>query len=502
MSARPASAALGAGFAFAGLAAAAISACGEIVTQPIGAAPSDGGSFDVTVEASLDGGPPTDAPALFGDTSADAPFTGGGDAASFCSGHGPTLPGFPALCTGDLANLFRFAACACSAFDVSGVLTTSAVDPAIDAGVPAGSIGANVAVTTNSSTNVRGSLWAGGQGLTGGAPAVSLSGPSPNTISKDLQSGGPTQVGGAYEVLGNLASNGDVTLTGSGTLTVGGTVQIPPGDTATGVTAPGGGPAVVAYSTVNVPPPCDCSKLSASDIGNIIDGFASTNDDSAIHLSTTALDDPGGTVQLPCGLYWVDGIHGGNVTIEIDGRVALFVGGDMSVDQALTIQFGNASAELDLFVKGNVVLESATQPIVVGDVASPARTRIYVGGSPGGNDAGGGFVVSASVTIAANVYAPAAVVQLASNFDMRGAIVAQGLQFSGDFAITYDTSILQVPATNGCQPGGGGCTTCNDCAGSTPACIAGKCTGCKFDSDCCPPLQCNTATGVCVQPTQ
>ena len=475
------------------LALALSSGCGEVVAQAIGASASDGGTAS---DAPADRSP--DSPSGDDGTSpTDAPFDSLGDATGFCQGHGAILPGTN-LCTGDLANLFKFAACSCSSFDVSGVLTTDALGASADGGLPqVASVGANEELSTNSTTTIGGSIWSSGKGLTAGAPAVTLGGVGPGLVAGDVQSGGPIEVVGPYEVEGDVWANGDVTLSGAGSLLVEGTVHIPTGDTATGVMAPVGGVAMVP--SVSVAAPCDCS--SPIDIPSIVHAYAaaSMNDDAAMGLKTTSLDDPPGTVKLQCGHYYVDGIHGGAVSLDILGRVALFVDGDLSVTQGISIQL-EPGAELDLFIAGNVDIQGPTGSVMVGDVTHAALTRIYIGGS--GNDAGGGFALSADATLSANIYAPNAVVQLASDFTLRGAILAQTLQFSGNFSIFYDTTVLQVSQTSGCQPGGGGCSTCNDCPSATPSCNGGTCGLCHTTADCCAPLVCDQQTGLCLLPTQ
>ena len=175
------------------------------------------------------------------------------------------------------------------------------------------------------------------------------------------------------------------------------------------------------------------------------------------------------------------------MTIAVSERVALFVDGDIDTEDGFTVTLASG-AELDLFVAGNVTFKGTT---VLGDTNAPARMRLY--------SAGAGFTLEADATVGANVYAPNAVVQLASNFAMWGSFFAQSLQFSGSFAIHYDTSVLQIP---GCSPPGSSCTTCNDCSGATPACRAGTCTGCLTTADCCAPLECDVSTGRCQPPLQ
>ncbi len=446
-----------------------LTGCGDVTAQPIVAAPGDGGAAD--------GSPYADGPA--GETSA------AGDASDFCTGHGPIpLPGTDE-CTGDLAHLFRFAACACDSLAVSGALVTDSFDSSTDGGSSVGggaSIAANGQVATNAQSTVGGSVWAGGQGLASGTPAVAMMSPAGVTsgVALDVESGGDMQVNGTFLVGHDLYADGNVTLQ-SGSLSVVGTVHIPAGDSANGITSVGG----VVNGPVQVPLPCDCS--TPIDIVSIIAAHQMSNDDAAIPLATTGLDAPPHPVMLSCGQYYVDGIHGGPVELDITGRVALFVAGDLNVDGGLKVVL-SAGAELDLFVAGNVDLQGTTS---LGNVDAPAHVRLYVGG--------GTLTLSASATIGANVYAPGADVQLASDFEMWGALFAQSLQFSGDFKIHYDTSVLQEP---GCTPPGTPCNTCDDCAGATPVCVTGTCTACGPSADCCAPLQCNGATGQCLPPIE
>ncbi len=467
------------------LALALSAGCGEVVAQAIGGSASDGGTpIDATSEHGSDGPSGND-----GTSSVDSPL----DATGFCQGQGAVLPGTNHLCAGDLANLFRFAACSCSSFAVSGVLTTASL-ASPDGGVTeVASVGANQALSTNSTTTIGGSVWSGGAGL---AHAVLLGGTAPGLVAGDIQSAGPVEIAGPYLVMGDVWANGNVTVDPSGSLQVDGTVHVPPSATVSTDVDAGGG--VAHPAAVTVAPPCDCGNPIP--IATIVQGFQGTNDDAAQHLTASSLDNPTQTISLPCGLYYFDGIRGSSaVTLDIQGRVAVFVGGDLSVTQGITVDL-EAGAELDLFIAGNVDIQGPAGSVTIGDVTHAALTRIYVGGN--GDDAGGGFALSADANISANIYAPNAVVQLASNFVLRGAILAQALQFSGDFSILYDTTVLQVSQSSGCQPTGGGCTTCNDCPSATPACNGGTCGPCHTTADCCAPLLCATGTGLCVLPTQ
>jgi hypothetical protein len=452
-------------FAAAVAAVASAIGCGDVVSQPIGAASvADAGGGDAPIH---------------GDAGADA-ADARSDAPAFCSGQGPVpLPG-TSVCLGDLANVFRFAACACDALAVSGKLWTDSFDGPPDGGIANGdlaSIAANGAVSTNSVTSVAGSVWSGGATAQPG-PAVTLRGSG--TVMHDVRAGGPVEVGGTYLVQGDVWSNGNVTLDTGASLSVVGTVHLPAGDTATGVQG------TVVNGPVQVAPPCDCS--SPIDVGSVVAAFATNNDDAAIGLTPGAT--LAGTVALPCGRYYVASIAGTDATLQVNGRVALFVAGDVNVTQSLAVQLA-PSAELDLFVAGNF---SVIGSLAVGDANAAARTRLYVGGTT--------LTLSATATpLAADVYAPNAVLQLAADLEMWGALFAKTMQFSGAFTLHYDTSVLQLAQSGGCAPGGKSCTTCNDCSGATPACKSGTCAPCATTADCCAPLVC-ASDGRCVLATQ
>jgi hypothetical protein len=458
-------------------------ACGQVVAQPIGGAPGDGGSSG---GGSGSGGSGSGAG---GEASTDSPSFGDGppplDGSSFCTGTGP-IPIGDTLCSGDVTRFFRFAACACDSLAVSGVLTTQAVDSTVDAGEPNGaSIAANGQVATNANASVSGSIYAGGQGLTPGTPAVLLMSPAgtPSSVTLDIQSGGDVQTSGDFLVGRDLYADGNVTVS-SGSLAVVGAVHVPAGDTATGVTAGGG----VQNGPVSVAPPCDCTDTIP--IASLVSARKTSNDDAANGITATSLDDPSADVVLQCGLYYVDGIHGSAsaVTLDVKGRAALFVDGDVDTENGFTINLLSSTAELDLLVAGNVTFKGQT---TLGNPGAPALMRLYVAGPT--------FTLSANdATLNANVYAPVADVQLSSNFTMRGAIFAQSLQFSGSFDITYDTTILQTP---GCEPPPPSCQTCNDCPSGAPACKGGLCTTCTTSADCCAPLECDP-NGSCQLPIQ
>ena len=114
-------------------------------------------------------------------------------------------------------------------------------------------------------------MWSGGAAGQS-ASAVTLRGNG--TVEHDVRSGGPVEVGGMYLVQGDVWSNGNVTLDTGASLAVVGSVNVPAGDTATGVQG------TVVTGPVQVAPPCDCS--SPIDVGAVVAAFASNNDDASV----------------------------------------------------------------------------------------------------------------------------------------------------------------------------------------------------------------------------
>jgi hypothetical protein len=323
---------------------------------------------------------------------------------------------------------------------------------------------------TNGHTTIGGTIYAAGQNA---SPALTLRG---DGSVYGVQAGGDVHVGGPYTVSGNVETSGNVILDPpGGSLSVTGQVILPAGNSAAMVSATGG----ILNETVNVTPPCDCSN--PIDVASIVSAHQSDNDDAMYGWSTSSLVNPTSPVALPCGRYYANGIQGGMVTLEVTGRVALFVQGDMSIG-GLKIDLLSPDAALDLFVSGNVLLMGTMTTF--GAPSSPGRFRLYVGGTS--------FELVGSATTGVNAYAPNATVALASALQMSGALFAKALQFSGDFAILYDSSVLSA---EGCATSGGACTTCDDCPGGM-ACKSGTCAACATTADCCAPLMCNQ--GRCV----
>jgi hypothetical protein len=393
----------------------------------------------------------------------------------FCTETNALVPLPDGRCTGDVGKkTFLFAACACTTMQVAGTLTTDALDSTVG-GTPGdgASIGADTSVRALSTIFLQGSVWAGGTDIVFGTPAVAFD--HSGIVTREVHAGGDLSTKQPFTVQGDLFVSGDIFA--APTLTCEGSAHVSPGGKTTNVDAKKG---ILSTTDLVVADPCDCTKKL--DVGSIVHAFAASNDDAAAGLTAASLAAaPATKVTLPCGRYYFDSIGGDAITLDLPGRTAIFVAGDVTAKKSLTISLA-PGAELDLFIGGNLTLDGDA---TLGRTDAPAHARVYVGGKS--------MTMSGGVKIGANVYAPNADMAVASDFEMSGAILVHSLAASGNFTVHYDVSILNV---RGCQSAAKTCTTCHDCAGATPACKGGTCAACAENKDCCAPLVCRS--GQCV----
>jgi hypothetical protein len=304
-------------------------------------------------------------------------------------------------------------------------------------------------------------LWIGGSGgLTIG---------SSNLVSGILLSAGPLSVN-QFNVGNDAIVDGNVT----GSLTVGGVLHIQPGATVDNrVTAAGG----IASDAPLVGEPCDCDPTHLVDIAGLVAAHAAQNDDARVPLDPAALDLPNGspTIDLPCGQYYFSTIDvQSGAAIAVHGRVAVYVGGDVSLGINVSVAL-DPGAELDLFVAGSV---TAPQ-LPLGPQDRPSALRIYVAGPT--------VTITASSTVAGFVYAPNA------NLVAQGQLTVYGGLFVGEYVssaattVHYDTSIGVAGAACGATGETGFadamCSSNGDCA-RTQACRSGVCATCTADGQC------------------
>jgi hypothetical protein len=210
-------------------------------------------------------------------------------------------------------------------------------------------------------------------------------------------------------------------------------------------TAAGGGVSGIAVldvggarhtSDVSVAPPCACGAGEVIDVGALVEDARTHNDNTSIGLNADALAPSvgiGTALELPSGRFYLNQIGSvGGIRLRVDGKAALFVGGDLLATGAFRVEL-SPGAELDLFVGGNLVLTGAA---LFGDRARPAATRIYVAGS-------GDIAVAGAAAFVGHLYAPAANVLVGGFGQIYGSLFAKNVDAAGFLSVGYDAALSQ-----------------------------------------------------------
>jgi len=286
---------------------------------------------------------------------------------------------------------------------------------------------------------VNGSLWASS------AMAITT---STVQVSGDLHAEGEMLAGGALDVGGDAwMANGIQSMSG---VTIGGTLDVPAGAPFDVTGAPTLGARV--STPFQVAAPCECDPSELVDVAGVVATYAADNDDKALSIDATSLENVQSavTMTLQCGRVYFTSIAANQVPITLTaaGRVAVFVGRDISTTSDFQIEV-EPGAEVDLFVAGTVTVGGS---FLVGDTTYPARGRTYVGGATVNLLGGPTDNPQSAATLAGNLYAPSATLDLggSATTTLYGSIFASSLIASADLMIHYDDAILTQSSTPAC----------------------------------------------------
>lgn len=435
------------------------------------------GSSDITAIASADagdgdGGGQGFDPGADGSAPEGGPGSPGnqndGTHAGYCAGNGPPLVANGQGGTVDTCNTaktaFRYAVCACDGFTHQKVKTDAFNGNAgpYDPSLPlfGGSVGVNTPTTTGTTLDVGGSFW-----VASGYTAASSA-----SVRSEFHSGGAVTTNGPFTAQEAWVAD---TWVASTSVTIPGTLRMPAGKSIVGGATENIGQKVV--TPVSVPPPCDCSPDQLLDVSGIVEAHRTLNDNvpmgvaaDAFHTVSTAT-----TQKIPCGRLFLDGmIASAPLTLQLDGRTAIFIAGNVVVGD-LTIELA-PGAEVDLFVEKTLTVSGS---LMVGSAAAPSKARVYIGGEGAVTLGGGG-------TVAGNFYAPKADPAWSGAVTLYGALFAHAITTT-DLTVHFDESILTGQT---CAPPAAGCGSCKDCGNQ--ACVGGQCGACTDSSQCCSPLLC------------
>jgi hypothetical protein len=407
---------------------------------------------------------------------ADSESSGVSRPANFCDGTEPLLAATAdtaAACSGDLSrHAFRYAVCSCDSMRLIGVLDTDSFRSG-EAGTVKGTnaaVGINGNFEAAAGIGIGGSLWVGGDDSDPAFRLLGLGKTAAELHSKPKVTGLALK----YEVGGDafLANGSDL----NGSFNVKGKLHTPNGTSNDGLDATG-----TVNEPVEVAAPCDCKK--PIDVGGIVSAFKGKNDNNAAKLTEGKFANRLAAVDhtLPCGKYYLSEISGaGKVTLKVNGRAAIFVGGDVTFAGGFYIDLAEG-AELDFFIAGDLNFGG---DLDFGDKKAPAKIRLYVGGK--------NVRVLGKLDLAANLYAPNAHFLGAAGLDVSGSLFAKKLDFVGPLDVHYDEKVTEW---SGCQAPGAKCSSNNDCPANTPSCKNGVCSACSTNSDCSAPYVCTA--GAC-----
>ena len=359
----------------------------------------------------------------------DTVATGGGDDRdTYCLGSGPPVL-VDDTCTGAIAAAtFRAGVCACGDLALAADVTVDAFDSRTGPYTPGGAGGdlaGNATISSNAALTVSGDLTA--RALAAGPRAdvagdLALAG-ALGRSSSTIGVGGSARVGGDLDVAA---------------LTVAGTLTTTAGHAEAGAITAGSR----TTAAVAVPPPCPCDRATV-DVAAEIALHATANHDAAIGLTPAALAAATGDheLALPCGRYYLDGVTvtGGGLTVRADGRVALFIAGNVTLDGPLAITLA-PGAELDLFVGGALNLPAA---VTLGDPARPRDLRVYLASA-------GTIAIAGGSTIAGNLYAPAADLATSAAVELYGAVLVGHWNLAAPAAVHHDRAV--EVAGEACEP--------------------------------------------------
>lgn len=380
-----------------------------------------------TAESETDAGP--------GDSGTDA-GTPVDSYAEYCARPGPAWIVDPVLggeaCGGHLAaRAFKRALCSTEGIAASASFVTAA--PGSSPAVPA-------SVWTGGYFHATDGVVLGGSLQVDGTEGLLINGSL--STSGDLLIGGTlgyksTPLSGAVSVKGDAEVAGDVFLK---TLTVGGTLTQPDGGVLS--VTDGFSDAQLQHGAVGpFTPVCPTSPLE--DITTLVSRNSGVSHDSLLPgFTPTMLEDfteARRTVTLPCGRFYLSRITGaGSVQFDVQGRSALFVGGDVTVGGfEVTLEPG---AQLDLFIAGSL---TAQQRLVLASTSTPSNLRVYLQQA---------LAVPKDHTLSAHLYAPNALLEMNDDLAVSGSLFVRRLTTAGTFSLDYAPDILQLEAT--CAPPG------------------------------------------------
>jgi hypothetical protein len=225
----------------------------------------------------------------------------------------------------------------------------------------------------------------------------------------------------------SIASNGSVQL-GLDT-TVDGAIYV------SGMYSTMAAPRATSGVKQNAEPQCSCDATHFLDTTALIAMRAGDNDNALAQLATTRLNgfSSGATLSLDCGRYYFTRVAGsGLLQIEARGRVAIFIAGDLSLDDGFTLTLANG-ATAEIYVGGNVRVVGKLQL----STSTDGNRVLFVAGGDGTID------LSSDSVIDGSIYAPREELVTRGTLELHGSLFVRRANFQRATEVHY----APLPAT-------------------------------------------------------
>jgi hypothetical protein len=222
---------------------------------------------------------------------------------------------------------------------------------------------------------------------------------------------------------------------GSASIASNGSVQLGPDTTIDGAVYVSGmystmaAPRVASGIQQNAEPQCSCDASHFLDVAALISTRAIDNDNALAQLTATRLNgfSSGATLSLDCGRYYFTRVAGsGLLQIEARGRVAIFIAGDLSLDDGFTLTLASG-ATAEIYVGGNVRVGGELELSTTND----GNRVLFVAGGDGTIDLNSDAVIDGSI------YAPLEELVTRGTLELHGSMFVERANFQRATRVHY-----------------------------------------------------------------
>lgn len=188
-------------------------------------------------------------------------------------------------------------------------------------------------------------------------------------------------------------------------------------------------PQVTGQVYEGAPPACDCAESRLFDVAGLVAERMSDNDNAPAGLDARSLDGFTGprSLTLDCGRYYFTRIAGdGRLTLEVRGRAAIFVGGNIELTAGLTLNLTN-QASAEIYVAEDV---HVTSRLELGSGNQGNRVLLAIGGN-------GNIQLNGDAVVEGSIYAPHAALVTQGSLELHGALFVRYANLNGESRVHF-----------------------------------------------------------------